>query len=180
MKHGVFLFILIFFCSIAFAVYATETQTFILKDGTKIRGKLVELNNGVYIIKTPDGAQTRIRAKKVSKITTPKKKADHSKKTDEPKKTEPKEAKSIDPFARVLNSNPKIMEELANFKNPKILGMLQDSEFQAAVKEIKDPKQFETDPRTKEFYTNPEIKALLKKYTPAKKKKTSSKPSSTP
>ena len=158
MKRAFLSLMFMLFFITALPVHAAEIQTFILKDGSKIRGQLIELTNNVYIIKTADGAQTRIRAKKIAKILTPKKK------TAQAKKPEP-----LDPLTELLAAHPKIMEDVANFKDPLIFKTLEDPAFQSALQEIKDPKQLETDPRTKEFYANPEIKSLLKKYKKSKK-----------
>jgi hypothetical protein len=90
--------------------------------------------------------------------------------------TGPKNKKSLIPFT---GTRPELfflplIEDIANLKDPGILQMLQDPAFQNAVKEIKDPKQLATDPRTKKFYAHPEIKALLKKQQKPKKTKTAS------
>jgi hypothetical protein len=174
MKRVFFLLILVLFCAAALPAHSAEIQTFILKDGSKVRGQLLELNNGVYIIKTPDGAQTRVRAKKIAKIITPKKKTESPKKNTQTKNTKTKNTEPVDPLSEAIASNPTLLEDVANLKDPAILQMLQDPDFQAAVKEIKDPKQLATDPRTKKFYAHPEIKALLKKQQKPKKTKTAS------
>lgn len=153
MKHILLSFILAVFCIAAVAANAAEPQTFVLKNGTKVRGHLMEFNKGVYIIKTPDGAQTRIRAKRIARIITPKKKKEKAKKGKS----------ATNPLGGILASRPTLLQDAMNLKDPKIDKMLKDPDFLQALQEIKDPKKLETDPRTKTFFTHPKIQALLKK-----------------
>lgn len=156
----IFLFLALALFSLTTLPVHAGTQTFILKDGVKIRGQLVEFNNGVYIIKTSDGAQTRIRAKRVAKILTSKKK------TKTPKKETPANV-----IAKNMMFDPEMIKDIEELDDPELLKILQKADFQKALQELKTPAQLETDPRTRKFYTNPQVKALLKKYATSKNKK---------
>jgi hypothetical protein len=137
--------------------FAAENKIITLQDGSKVKGTILGMDNGFYVVETPSIGEVRIADSKITSITT-------SEQPDQPEApsniTATPEFKAVQ--TQVMN-NPAILGDIQKLMDdPEVMSIISDPEFIAAIKSG-NPGAVGSNPRLKALSENPKVQALIQK-----------------
>ncbi len=146
--------------ALASASFAAESKTITLQDGSKVKGTILGMDNGFYIVESPSIGEIRIADSNVTSITT-------GEGPEEPAQPqEPSNITAMPQFqaiqAQVMN-NPDVLGDIQKLmEDPEIMAVLSDPGFAQAV-QSGNMTSVGSDPRLQHLSENPKIQALIQK-----------------
>ena len=153
------LLILFFLAFVSNPPLYAEPKTFSLKDGSVIKGEVLELNNGVYTVQMENANQLTIPDTDIVSMTsgeaplipTPSQNSD------------PALVSQVNQLQSDILADPDMLKELETLmKDPEIMGILTDQNFMNDVLSY-DPNRIETNQKTQELLGKPAIQTLIQK-----------------
>ncbi|MEI8012478.1 MAG: hypothetical protein WCI27_08390 [Candidatus Omnitrophota bacterium] len=149
-----------FLLALVSGVFAADSKTIILKDGSHVKGDLVGIADGYYTITTAAMGDIRVAEKDVLSITSD---------TPAAQPAAPTDIKATPEFNSIQNkiiSDPALLSEIqALLQDPEIMAVMSDPVLIAAV-QSGNSAVLQSDPRLKRLSENPKIKALIDKVKP--------------
>jgi hypothetical protein len=166
MKRVLALFITLTFLSAANA-FAEGEKVITLKDGTRVNGHVVAIDQGQYVIETGALGQVKVNEDKIISITNPNMpemanpQSAQSQPANQP--TPEQYKKEMGQMQSQIMANPEIMKEIeALAQDPQILYLLNDPALLQAAQD-KNPQAMQANPRVYELMNTPQMQALIKK-----------------
>ncbi len=159
MKKFLILSILVFLLPLP-GLAQPALKTIHLKDGTVLKGEVVNFQNGVYSIKTAQLGQVQINDAQILSISQ-----DDITPIQPPTGSEsPTELKQqVQQVQGKLLSDPQIMEDIKTLtEDPEVKSLLSDPELLQAVMSY-DPNKIEQSDKVKRLMANPKMKMLMEK-----------------
>ncbi len=146
MIRKILIFALLFPAS---AVFVRAEQVITLKDGSQIKGELVDVQNGVYTVKSALLGAITVNADQVNSIASPEAAAGMN--------------GQIQAAQTKIMANPQTMSELQELiQDPEITQMLSDPALIQAVA-AKDPAAVQNNPNAQALMQNPKMRTLMEK-----------------
>lgn len=160
------IFLLLVSASLLFAAPAfAKTQVFTLKDGSQIKGELVEFEDGIYTVNTTSFGEMQINQNEVVSV------ADPGATPAVPTVAAPagnaarnsELSQQVSAMQTQLMANPEFLADLQQMaQDPEIMNILSDPALVQAVTS-KDVTAIQTNPRAKQLMDNPKMQALIEK-----------------
>ena len=160
MKNFLFrLFIIVTAANLALCAHAQSTKVITLKNGSVIKGTVLQLADGVYTLKTDNLGNFSVAESEIVSIA------------EEPAPVPPDTGNTataslkgqVQEMQTSLLSDPEVMTEIQNImQDPEIRGVLSDPAFMSAVMSY-DPKQIQQNEKTQYLLQNPKFQSLMKK-----------------
>ena len=148
--------------------FAAENKTITLQDGSQVKGHVVSLENGVYVVQTPSMGEVRISDSKIAAITsgaavTP----EQLQQAQQPAQAETPSNLTATPEFQAIQakvmSNPDVISDIQKLlQDPAVMSVMSDPGFIAAV-QSGNTASLQSDPRLKRLSENPQIQALIQK-----------------
>ncbi len=155
------LFLTIALLNFTYLALAQSTKTITLKDGSVIKGTVVQFQNNVYTVKTPGLGQVDIPDSQIVSLTSLGEAPANNQPTSSPSGNPPLMAQ-VQQMQNSLLSDPKILDEIKKLiENKEIMTLLADQNFVNDVLSY-DPKRIEANQKTKELIQNPQIQNIMK------------------
>ncbi len=159
MQKMFFIFILFFIAFLPFTSAQQPEQTITLKDGTTLKGNLINVDNATYTIKSPTMGNVTVSADQILNINA----ADTQSKTSPTITSDGKlSVSSLNSIKTNMMQDPQIMslmQELA--QDPSIVEILKDPSLLADALSM-DPKRVENNPQVQKLIQNPTMQKILK------------------
>jgi hypothetical protein len=160
-------FLLAFTFLSATQAFAEGEKVITLKDGTRVNGRIVALDQGRYVIETRTLGQVKVDEDNVVSITNPNMPAIADTPNGQNELTSQAASKEISHQMGQMQSqimaNPGLMKEIdALAQDPQILYLLNDPALLQAAQN-KDPQAMQANPRTYELMNNPKMQDLIRK-----------------
>ena len=142
------------------SISSPETQTILLQDGSVLRGKLVGVENGNYIIQTEKLGTVKVAITDLKSLSAgnqpPKEQA-----LATPAAMDPAITEKIKQLQSQVLSDPSLMAQLQDLlKDPEIKSILEDKSFMEDVTSM-DPARVQKNSATQKLLTNPKIQQII-------------------
>ena len=139
--------------------HAQSVKTITLKDGSVVKGNVLQLTDGVYTLETDNLGKITVPEAEVVSIT-----AESAPAPAAAQDTPSASLKSqVQEVQASLLSDPEIMTEIQNImQDPEIRGVLSDPAFMQAIMSY-DPSQIQQNEKTQYLLKNPKFRALMEK-----------------
>jgi len=160
MKNFLFRSFVIFAAAnLALCAYAQSIKTITLKDGSVIKGNVLQLVDGVYTLETGNLGKITVPEAEIVSIA-----AESAPAAPDTGNTASASLKGqVQEIQTNLLSDPGIMAEMQNImQDPEIRGVLSDPAFMQAIMSY-DPKQIQQSEKTQYLLQNPKFRALMEK-----------------
>ncbi|MBI5415739.1 MAG: hypothetical protein HZA29_02880 [Candidatus Omnitrophica bacterium] len=160
MKRNLFRFFLIVAAmNLALCAHAQSAKTITLKDGSVIKGNVLQLADGVYTLETDNLGKVNVAESEIVSIT--------AESAPAPQDTGNVESASFKGQAQEIQtsllSDPDVMTEIQSImQDPEIRGVLSDPSFMNAIMSY-DPNQIQQNEKTRYLLQNPKFRALMEK-----------------
>jgi hypothetical protein len=144
--------------------FAEGEKVITLKDGTRVNGRVVAIDEGRYVIETGALGQVKVAEDNIVSIANPNMPGAQTGQA-QPAGQDPAKDYSgqMNQMQSRIMSNPALMKEIeALAQDPQILYMLNDPALLQAVQN-KDPQAMQTNPKTYELMNNPKMQELIRK-----------------
>ena len=155
------LFAIVAAANLALCAHAQSAslRTITLKDGSVIKGNVLQLADGVYTIETGNLGKVNVAESEIVSIAAEAAPA-------QPQDTVPSSA-SLKSRAQEIQANllsdPEVMTEIQNImQDPEIRGVLSDPAFMNAIMSY-DPAQIQHNEKTQYLLQNPKFRSLMEK-----------------
>jgi len=141
---------------------ATDSQTILLRDGTKIKGRLIGVQGDTYIVQSPSLGNISLRASDVVSITAqdapPLPPSDSGSSF-----SGPSFKAQVEGLQKTMLADPEILTALQELaKDPQFLEMINDPEFTAAVMNY-DLEKVRNNPKSQLLMQHPALQNLMQK-----------------
>ena len=159
MKKNLKLVLFLIFLAFACPLYAQSAKVITLKDGSVIKGNVLQLADGVYTLETGNLGKVNVAESEIVSIavepeTVP---SDTGEAGNASLKSQAQEIQTN------LLSDPSIMAEIQNImQDPEIRGVLSDPAFMNAIMSY-DPNQIQQNEKTQYLLQNPKFRSLMEK-----------------
>lgn len=160
MKNFLFrLFLIITAANLALCAHAQSAKIITLKDGSVIKGNVLQLADGVYTLETGNLGKVTVAESEIISITA------------EPAPVPPDTGNTgsaslkgqVQEMQTSLLSDPEVMTEIQNImQDPEIRGVLSDPAFMNAIMSY-DPNQIKQNEKTQYLLQNPKFQSLMEK-----------------
>jgi hypothetical protein len=168
MKKLALLFLVLALLPVSHA-FAEGEKVITLKDGSRISGRIIGIDQGRYVIQSGTLGEVRIGEDNIQSIVAPNMAATTNTQPGQDQaagqgQTVPGEyTQNMKAMQAQIMSNPDIMKEIATLaEDPEILRLLNDPALlEAATKG--NPQAMQANPRTHELMNNPKMQELIKK-----------------
>jgi hypothetical protein len=147
--------------------FAEGEKVITLKDGSRINGRIISLDQGQYVIQSGTLGEVKIGEDNIQSIVAPNMAATADTQPGQDQATG--QAMPADYTAKMrdmqsqIMANPDIMKEIATLaEDPQILNLLNDPALLQAAKEG-NPQAMQTNPRTQQLMNNPKMQELIRK-----------------
>jgi hypothetical protein len=146
--------------ALASASFAAESKIITLQDGSKVKGTIIGMDNGSYVVESPSIGEVRIPDSNITSITT-------SEQPEVPAQPqEPSNITATPEFKAVqtqVMSSPETLGDIQKLlDDPEIMAVLSDPGFAKAI-QSGNMTSLGSDPRLKSLSENPKIQALIQK-----------------
>ncbi|VAX36798.1 hypothetical protein MNBD_UNCLBAC01-1302 [hydrothermal vent metagenome] len=136
-------------------LYAASTKFIRLKDGSVLKGKVIEMSGGTYKIETPHLGIITLPENEIISISE----SNSAAQGDTSEKANIK--KQVQQIKGDVLSNPAIMKEITNMtQNPEIMQLLSDPNLINDVMSY-DPEKIESNPKIQQLMNNPDMQKLM-------------------
>ena len=159
-RHSVkFLLLLLLAFSFISPVHAQTTKTITLKDGSVIKGNVLQLTDGVYTLETDNLGKINVAESEIVSIA-----AESAPVPPNAGDTAGASFKGqVQEMQTSLLSDPEVMTEIQNImQDPDIRGVLSDPAFMSAIMSY-DPNQIQQNEKTQYLLQNPKFQSLMEK-----------------
>ena len=151
-----FLFLSLF---LALSAFAQSVKTIHLKDGSIIKGEVLELKNNVYTIKTPNLGQMQVADSDILTITSEEKNLLQP--SNNPSESSGNLKQQVQQLQGTVMSDPKIMSDIEHLmEDPEIKSLLADPSFMKNIMSF-DPAQIQNNDKVKMLMDNPKMKSVM-------------------
>ena len=158
-RHSVKFLIIIVACSFVSPVHAQSVKTITLKDGSVIKGNVLQLADGVYTLETGNLGKVTVPESDILSITT--ESAPVLPNTGDTAGASLKG--QVQEMQTSLLSDPEVMTEIQNImQDPEIRSVLSDPAFMQAIMSY-DPNQIKQNEKTQYLLQNPKFQSLMEK-----------------
>ncbi len=160
-----FLLPLSLICALNMASVPAQAAVITLKDGSKINGDVVGMENGSYVINTPGMGKIYTSHQNVTSIVA------GAETTPTTATTTPSNGNvtSLPEYRSIQNkivNNPEAMSDIQKMaEDPEIMALMSDPSFIAAI-QSGNINALQSDPRLQRLSQNPKIQALMHKIQP--------------
>lgn len=149
--------LLLVFCCIGPA--SAQEQTITLRDGTVMKGELVQVENGVYTIQSSSLGQTQIKAEEIASIntgTTPA--ANTAASTPQPSMNA-----QMQQLQSTIMANPDMMADIQSIAaDPDVVKLITTPGMLQAITS-KDVEALKNNPAAQQLMQNPKIQMLIER-----------------
>ena len=158
MKNFLFrLFIIVAAANLALCAHAQSAKIITLKDGSVVKGNVLQLTDGVYTLETDNLGKVTVPESDVMSITSISEGAPAQDTAGASLKGQVQEMQTS------LLSDPEVMTEIQNImQDPEIRGVLSDPAFMNAIMSH-DPNQIKQNEKTQYLLQNPKFQSLMEK-----------------
>ncbi|MBI5150563.1 MAG: hypothetical protein HZA28_07325 [Candidatus Omnitrophica bacterium] len=145
--------------NLALCAHAQSVKTVTLKDGSVIKGNVLQLVDGVYTLETDNLGKITVPEAEIVSIT--------AESAPAPANTGDTASASLKGQVQQVQANllsdPGIMAEMQNImQDPEIRGVLSDPAFMQAIMSY-DPSQIQQNEKTQYLLQNPKFQSLMEK-----------------
>ncbi len=160
-KYFLFIAFALFLTTISTISSAQTSKTIALKDGSFLKGEVVQLNDGVYTIETSNLGRIAIPESDILSITSAQ--ADKSQ-NQKPNTSQKKQIQNqVEAMQGSILSDPALMMEIQNIVNdPEVQALLTDPTLLDDVLTY-DPEKIEKNNSAQDLIQNPKIQNLINK-----------------
>ena len=153
------LFLIVAAVNLALCANAQSAKIITLKDGSVIKGNVLQLTNGVYTLETGNLGKINVPEPEVVSIT--------AESAPVPPGTGNTGSASLKGQVQEVQTNllsdPEVMTEIQNImQDPEIRGVLSDPAFMKAIMSY-DPNQIQQNEKTQYLLQNPKFRSLMEK-----------------
>ena len=147
--------------------FAEGEKVITLKDGTRINGRIVGIDQGRYVVQSGALGEVRIGEDNIQSIVAPNMAATAGTQPGQDQaagQTVPNEySQHMKVMQDQIMANPEIMKEITTLaEDPEILKLMNDPALlEAATKG--NPQAMQANPRTQQLMNNPKMQELIKK-----------------
>jgi hypothetical protein len=163
MKKTILLLILLFILSTP--AFAADSKVITLQDGSKIKGNVIGMDNGSYVVETPSMGQVHIPDNNVASITAASS-AEIQEQAPSAQDSVPSNITATPEFKSMqaqMMSNPEVMGDIQKLiQDPDVMAVMADPSFIAAI-QSGNTASLQSDPRLKRLSDNPNVQALIQK-----------------
>ncbi len=168
--------LLIAFSILCSPVYAQSTKTITLKDGSVLKGTLVELKDNVYTIQTSHLGQVQINESDILSINSGDAPVAASQNFTLPTSSNSQLTAKMQQMQQNIMSNPEMMQQIMQLVgDEEIQNLLKDPQLSQDIMHM-DPEQIQNNEKVKALMENPKFRAVTEKI----KQSFSPSPSSSP
>ena len=162
MKKNLKLLLFIIFLGFACPLYAQSAKIITLKDGSVIKGNVLQLADGVYTLETGNLGKVTVAESEIVSIAAESAPAPAN--TTNTENTASASLKGqVQEMQTNLLSDPEVMTEIQNImQDPEIRGVLSDPAFMQAIMSY-DPNQIKQNEKTQYLLQNPKFRSLMEK-----------------
>jgi len=137
-------------------------------DGSSIKGRIVSIEDGAYIIETPSLGRIKAQDKNVTSITAlsvspaEKNPSTFQGKDNTSQDLTPTQLKQhVTQLQQDVMANPQMMQEIQSLlQNEEVMSIFSDKQFMNDVMSY-DPERIQQNPKLQELIKNPEMKRLM-------------------
>ena len=153
------LFLIIAAANLALCAHAQAAKVITLKDGSVIKGNVLQLTDGIYTLETDNLGKVNVAESEIVSIA--------AESTPALQATGDTASAALKGQAQEIQTNllsdPSIMAEIQNImQDPEIRGVLSDPAFMNAIMSY-DPKQIQQSEKTQYLLQNPKFQSLMEK-----------------
>ena len=153
------LFLIIAAANLALCAHAQSAKVITLKDGSVIKGNVLQLTDGIYTLETDNIGKVNVAESEIVSIA--------AESTPALPATGDTASAALKGQAQEIQTNllsdPSIMAEIQNImQDPEIRGVLSDPAFMNAIMSY-DPKQIQQSEKTQYLLQNPKFQSLMEK-----------------
>src|SRR3989338_5329187 len=153
------LFLIIAAANLALCAHAQAAKVITLKDGSVIKGNVLQLTDGIYTLETDNLGKVNVAESEIVSIA--------AESTPALQATVDTASAALKGQAQEIQTNllsdPSIMAEIQNImQDPEIRGVLSDPAFMNAIMSY-DPKQIQQGEKTQYLLQNPKFRSLMEK-----------------
>ena len=153
------LFLIIAAANLALYAHAQAAKVITLKDGSVIKGNVLQLTDGIYTLETDNLGKVNVAESEIVSIA--------AESTPALQATGDTASAALKGQAQEIQTNllsdPSIMAEIQNImQDPEIRGVLSDPAFMNAIMSY-DPKQIQQSEKTQYLLQNPKFQSLMEK-----------------
>ena len=153
------LFLIIAAANLALCAHAQAAKVITLKDGSVIKGNVLQLTDGIYTLETDNLGKVNVAESEIVSIAAESPPALQA--------TGDTASAALKGQAQEIQTNllsdPSIMAEIQNImQDPEIRGVLSDPAFMNAIMSY-DPKQIQQSEKTQYLLQNPKFQSLMEK-----------------
>ncbi len=153
--------LVLFFIVLAFAcpLYAQSAQVITLKDGSVIKGSVLQLTDGIYTLETGNLGKITVAESEIINITAEPSPAP----TDMGDTANASLKGQVQQVQTNLLSDPEVMTDIQSImQDPEIRGVLSDPAFMQAIMSY-NPGQIQQNEKTQYLLQNPKFQSLMEK-----------------
>ena len=133
---------------------ATDDKIIELQDGSKIKGRIVSMENGSYVVQTASMGELHIPDSNIASMSA---------ETTAPVTSNITATPEFQAIQTQIMSNPDVMRDIQKLiQDPDVMAVMSDPGFIAAV-QSGNTASLQSDPRLKHLSDNPHIQALIHK-----------------
>jgi len=152
-------FLIVAAANLALCAHAQSAKTITLKDGSVIKGNVLQLTDGIYTLETDNIGKVNVAESEIVSIA--------AESTPALQATGDTASAALKGQAQEIQTNllsdPSIMAEIQNImQDPEIRGVLSDPAFMNAIMSY-DPKQIQQSEKTQYLLQNPKFQSLMEK-----------------
>ena len=152
-------FVIVAVINLAFCAHAQSAKVITLKDGSVIKGNVLQLADGVYTLETGNLGKVNVAESEIVSIAVESAPAAPNM-GDTASASFKGQAQEIQTG---LLSDPEVMVEIQNImQDPEIRGVLSDPAFMNAIMSY-DPNQIQQNEKTQYLLQNPKFQSLMEK-----------------
>ena len=156
-------FLIVFAANLALCAHAQSVKTITLKDGSVIKGNVLQLADGVYTLETGNLGKVTVPESDILSIATESAPAPAPAPANTGDAANASLKGQVQEVQASLLSDPEVMAEIQNImQDPEIRGVLSDPAFMQAIMSY-DPNQIQQNEKTKYLLQNPKFQSLMEK-----------------
>ena len=145
----------------ATTLQAETTKTIALKDGSKLKGKIIAVQNDVYTVQTDTLGKVNIPEADIISITTSESTPVYP--TSSSSVNNPTIKEKVSDYQQRIMADPQIVVDLQNMAQDKeIMSILSDKSLMADVLSY-DPERIKNNPKIQQLMQNPRFQNMLDK-----------------
>lgn len=154
-KFGAFILSFTLMLTLTHTALANEWRTLTLKDGSILKGKVLQMANNVYTIETENLGTIKIAESDVLSIST------QTNAQKNPTASSAQLQNQVQKLQGDLLNDPNIMNEIETMlESPEVMNIMQDPDFIKDVMSF-DEEKIQNNPKTMQLMNNPQMKALM-------------------